>query len=356
MAIDLITGHQGQLHISAEQIATLNNAALNGFGDHKVLRMVDGAVSYSGLAISVGTGYWRVNGFDMEIYESENVYIDPSTIGTSRIDRVFVEILQDIPSGVQRSKLVVVMGEESANTPIAPDAPTDPELNTDLMLQCEEVCVATVTEGAMTLSDSTIAFNVVTPAELATVDTKVDNALGMIQKSSDAYSDSSPYKVGDYVIHDNKVYRCTTACVAGSWATNSGYFTETSLTTAVTSLNSALTVISTNLNKTAISVTPGNTDYTVVNNISFISNSIVYLVVRIAYGLTFPPHAKVKIGSIPSDYAPNKNIEMITAMTAGSGDIIGTASLLLETDGNIYAFASSQVSAPAFPIMCNYKI
>lgn len=240
MAIDLITGHQGQLHISAEQIATLNNAALNGFGDHKVLRMVDGAVSYSGLAISVGTGYWRVNGFDMEIYESENVYIDPSTIGTSRIDRVFVEILQDIPSGVQRSKLVVVMGEESANTPIAPDAPTDPELNTDLMLQCEEVCVATVTEGAMTLSDSTIAFNVVTPAELATVDTKVDNALGMIQKSSDAYSDSSPYKVGDYVIHDNKVYRCTTACVAGSWATNSGYFTETSLTTAVTSLNSAL--------------------------------------------------------------------------------------------------------------------
>lgn len=240
MAIDLITGHQGQLHISAEQIATLNNAALNGFGDHKVLRMVDGAVSYSGLAISVGTGYWRVNGFDMEIYESENVYIDPSTIGTSRIDRVFVEILQDIPSGVQRSELVVVMGEESANTPIAPDAPTDPELNTDLMLQCEEVCVATVTEGAMTLSDSTIAFNVVTPAELATVDTKVDNALGMIQKSSDAYSDSSPYKVGDYVIHDSKVYICTTACVAGSWATNSGYFTETSLTTAVTDLNSAL--------------------------------------------------------------------------------------------------------------------
>ena len=240
MAIDLITGHQGQLHISAEQIATLNNASLNGYGDHKVLRMVNGTVSYTGLVISIATGYWRVNGFDMEIYESENVYIDPSTIGTSRIDRVFVEILQDIPSGVQRSELVVVMGEESANTPIAPDAPTDPELNTDLMLQCEEVCVVTVTEGAMTLSDSTIAFNVVTPAELATVDTKVDNALGMIQKSSDAYSDSSPYKVGDYVIHDNKVYICTTACVAGSWATNSGYFTETSLTTAVTGLNSAL--------------------------------------------------------------------------------------------------------------------
>lgn len=257
MAIDLITGHQGQLHISAEQIATLNNASLNGYGDHKVLRMVNGTVSYTGLVISIATGYWRVNGFDMEIYESENVYIDPSTIGTSRIDRVFVEILQDIPSGVQRSELVVVMGEESANTPIAPDAPTDPELNTDLMLQCEEVCVVTVTEGAMTLSDSTIAFNVVTPAELATVDTKVDNALGMIQKSSDAYSDSSPYKVGDYVIHDNKVYICTTACVAGSWATNSGYFTETSLTTAVTGLNSALTK---HTFDTAISVAI-NTDY-----------------------------------------------------------------------------------------------
>lgn len=261
MAIDLITGHQGQMHISAAQVANLNNSLMNGAGDHKVLRLIDGTVSFTGLIVSVANGYWRVNGYDMEIYEEEVVNIDPSSTGTSRIDKVFVEILQDIPSGIQRSELVVVKGEESAGTPVAPDAPTDPVLNTDLLLQCEEVCVVTVTEGAMTISDSTEEYTTVTPAELAIVEGKADQAildaaaaqgtantastnagyaLQMIKKSSDAYSNTKAYKVGDCVIQNNTVYKCHTPCSAASWAVNSSCFTATSLTESVTELNSSL--------------------------------------------------------------------------------------------------------------------
>lgn len=262
MAIDLITGHQGQMHISAAQVANLNNSLLNGAGDHKVLRLIDGAVSFTGLIVSVANGYWRVNGYDMEIYEEEVVNIDPSSTGTSRIDKVFVEILQDIPSGIQRSELVVVKGEESAGTPVSPDAPTDPVLNTDLLLQCEEVCIVTVTEGAMTIADSTEEYTTVTPAELAIVEGKADQAildaaaaqgtantastnagysLQMIKKSSDAYSNTKAYKVGDHVIQNNTVYKCHTPCSAASWAVNSSCFTATSLTESVTELNASLT-------------------------------------------------------------------------------------------------------------------
>ena len=96
MAIDLITGHQGVAHISAEQIAELQRAESGGYGDSKVMRMIDGGVTYAGLTITVAAGYWRVNGFDMEVQEAETIYIDPTAAGLSRIDNIYVEILQDI--------------------------------------------------------------------------------------------------------------------------------------------------------------------------------------------------------------------------------------------------------------------
>ena len=42
------------------------------------------------------------------------------------------------------------------------------------------------------------------------------------------------------VIHDNVLYKCTTACSAGTWQTNQGYFTATTLTSEVTNVNASL--------------------------------------------------------------------------------------------------------------------
>ena len=259
--IDLITGHQGVAHISADQIASINNAMMDNYGANKVMRLVGGELTANGLTIEVGTGYWRANGFDMEVQEAETIYIDPTAAGLSRIDNIYVEILQDIPTGAQRSEIVTVNGEPSA-TPTAPEAPTAPELNTDILLQVVPLASVTVTEGAMVMTDLTIAYEMVTPSELEAVETiatdaqeaagnaqttantastNATNALNMIRStSSDVYSSSKAYSVGDHVIYNNKVYKCITACSAGSWSTNQSCFSQTTLTSAVTDLNSAL--------------------------------------------------------------------------------------------------------------------
>ena len=154
MALDLITGHQGVAHISAEQISDINKAMMDGYGDNKVMRMKNGTLTQDGLAIEVATGYWRANGFDIQIQESETHYIDPSTIGTSRIDNIYVELLQDIPTGAQRAEITIIMGEEAAS-PVAPDDPTEPYLNTDILLDAVQIGTITVTEGAMVFTDLT---------------------------------------------------------------------------------------------------------------------------------------------------------------------------------------------------------
>ena len=57
----------------------------------------------------------------------------------------------------------------------------------------------------------------------------------------DKYSSTKAYSVGDLAIQDNVLYRCKTACTAASWSTNSACFEATTLASAVTSLNQALT-------------------------------------------------------------------------------------------------------------------
>ena len=247
MAIDLITGHQGVSHISADQIATINNAMMDNFGANKVMRLVGGELTADGLTITISEGYWRVNGFDMEIQEGETLYIDPTTIGLSRIDDIYVEILQDIPTGAQRAEIYIALGEPSA-TPTAPDEPTAPYLNTDILLQIIKLARVTVAEGAMIMEDYSVAYNIVTPEDLAEVQTEVDTAethattaLNMIRStSSDAYSPSKAYKVGEHCIYNNILYKCITACSAAAWSVNQNCFEKTTLTTAVTELNSDL--------------------------------------------------------------------------------------------------------------------
>lgn len=261
MAIDLITGHQGVSHISADQIATINNAMMDNFGANKVMRLVGGELTADGLTITISEGYWRVNGFDMEIQEGETLYIDPTTIGLSRIDDIYVEILQDIPTGAQRAEIYIALGEPSA-TPTAPDEPTAPYLNTDILLQIIKLARVTVSEGAMVMTDLTIAYEMVTPSELEAVETiatgaqtaagnaqttantartNANNALGMIRStSSDAYSPSKAYKVGEHCIYNNTLYECITACSAAAWSVNQNCFESTTLTSAVTDLNNVL--------------------------------------------------------------------------------------------------------------------
>lgn len=155
--IDLITGHQGVPHISAEQVSTINNVMMYGYGQDTVVRLKDGTISQDGLEILFAAGYWRANGYDIQITEDDSVILDPTSAGMSRIDVVYAELLQDIPSGVQRVELVVVQGTESA-APTEPPVPVDPQLTTDLLILALPVVKGTVTESTMVIEDETISL------------------------------------------------------------------------------------------------------------------------------------------------------------------------------------------------------
>lgn len=74
------------------------------------------------------------------------------------------------------------------------------------------------------------------------ITTPINNVSQKVSGSTDAYSSSKAYSVGDLVIYNNTVYECTTACSAASWSVNQSNFTATTLSSKLTSLNQALSI------------------------------------------------------------------------------------------------------------------
>ena len=74
--------------------------------------------------------------------------------------------------------------------------------------------------------------------------TKVQGAIdaveGQIANSSDAYSASKDYSVGDYCIYNDTLYRCVTACTAASWSVNSSCFVADTVVGAIGALGADL--------------------------------------------------------------------------------------------------------------------
>lgn len=68
------------------------------------------------------------------------------------------------------------------------------------------------------------------------------------QINPDEYSEESSYTAGDYVNHDNKLYKCNTSCTADTWENNSGYFTETSVANEFGNVADEMSAIDSKLN------------------------------------------------------------------------------------------------------------
>jgi hypothetical protein len=84
-------------------------------------------------------------------------------------------------------------------------------------------------------TDKTSAVNAINE-----VNTKVSKTEVLISNSGDAYSPSRPYAVGELCIYNNVLYRCTTACSAGSWATNQSCFTQVTLVNVVSDIDNSI--------------------------------------------------------------------------------------------------------------------
>ena len=156
--IDLITGHQGLPHITAEQVSTINDIFMYGYGVDTIVRLLDGTISQDGRAIVISEGYWRANGYDMQITEDETIAFDPTEAGVSRIDVVYAEILQDIPTGNQRTEFVVIQGTPDVS-PSEPPVPSAAPLTTDDLILAIPVAKCTISENVMTFVDQTIPLS-----------------------------------------------------------------------------------------------------------------------------------------------------------------------------------------------------
>ena len=70
------------------------------------------------------------------------------------------------------------------------------------------------------------------------------------QINPDEYSAESGYTEGDYVIHDNKLYKCNTSCNADTWENNSSNFTATSVANELDNLAYRLSNLNNSVKKT----------------------------------------------------------------------------------------------------------
>lgn len=84
----------------------------------------------------------------------------------------------------------------------------------------------------LTTDDKTSLVNAVNE-----VDSHTDIVQAQASNSGDAYNTTRPYKVGELCIYNNVLYRCITACSAGSWTTNQSCFTVDTLVNAVNGIS-----------------------------------------------------------------------------------------------------------------------
>ena len=100
--------------------------------------------------------------------------------------------------------------------------------------------IGSLSSLATTIKTSLVGAINEVDAHADTASDKADIVQAQVSNSGDAFDPTRPYKVGEYCIHEDVLYRCITACSAGSWATNQSCFAETTLTTACDNLNAKL--------------------------------------------------------------------------------------------------------------------
>lgn len=325
MALDLITGHQGVAHISARQISDINKAVMNGYGDDAVVRMTGAELTQDGLTIEISTGYWRSNGFDVEVSEEETVYIDPSSVGTSRIDNVYVELLQDIPTGAQRAEIVTVQGDEAVS-PTAPEDPTAPVLNTDILLEVVLLAQVTVTEGAMELDDMTVTYDLVTPAELEAVEDKADDAQKMIAPIEEGPDASRAYSKDAQFVYNGLLHVAKSAIAQNDTLVEDGNMElAPDVVSQLATLNSNLNEVGTVVTGTKIlnvTVSPGTTNTVAYKALPSAGTWLCLGFLRMDYfdnhnGLLFIDNYCV--GAVPQGISNRYSLMGFTVKTFGSG-------------------------------------
>lgn len=123
MTMELVTGHAGKAHATAEQAAGLN-AGILGLDDY-VLNVHDKfkITVVSANKVTIGTGELVMQGRHVSQGTPEDLIVTNGSQGQKRNDLIVCRYAKGSPS-VESAKLVVVRGTPTTGTP------TDPALNT----------------------------------------------------------------------------------------------------------------------------------------------------------------------------------------------------------------------------------
>ena len=128
-----------------------------------------------------------------------------------------------------------------------------------------------------------------------------------VSNSNDAYDPTRPYKVGELCIYNNVLYRCITACSAGSWATNQSCFTQDTLVNMAN--DTALKLISDDIS---------NSLSTSGSYIKLYANkNKVILSVSITLENAVNANVTTLIGRIPSSYRPTVYKNVLVSIAYG---------------------------------------
>lgn len=164
MSLELVTGHTGTAHITAEQVASLQQGIISD-DSAKLYRFNTGnqcEVSVvDDLQVQINTGNAIASGRHFQVTAAETFDIDPTNSGYSRIDGIFFEIISDNETSVESCQFVTVKGNEYLTTtgiPNVPDTPTSVD-DTHTLLICVPVAYVYVSyQTISTLEDETVAY------------------------------------------------------------------------------------------------------------------------------------------------------------------------------------------------------
>lgn len=151
--MELVTGHQAGPHITAAQVSRFIQG-ITVMDDTTVYRLNEGnncAITTTDLNLTIDTGEMVLHGFHVTNETPYDIGIDPvSDASKTRIDKIVLEITEDMTTGIQTASVVVVQGTE-ATSPVPPATPSTPSSPTEIFLGVGVIAQITATDSTISV-------------------------------------------------------------------------------------------------------------------------------------------------------------------------------------------------------------
>ncbi len=123
MAVELVTGHAGTPHVTADQVAEFNKGTIGANSSILSTRSKCACTVLNANTIQIGTGDVYTSGRHIAIGTSEQLKINNGTQSQRRNDIVGIRYKKS-SAGVESTELEVIVGKPSSTTPVDPSLPT----------------------------------------------------------------------------------------------------------------------------------------------------------------------------------------------------------------------------------------